>query len=110
MTDGILSGKLQELFELSIKMEEELQLADGDTDVKRRLSTVREYPSLIENYLTQYRYIAELLYDRADTKRLLDFIVEWGIFDPSILAGLAEVLNLMQAWHHIPGRMKKSDR
>ena len=110
VNDGTLSNKLQELFELSQRMEEELALADGDTDLNRRISTIREYPAMIENYLTQYRFIEEPLFERADAKKLLNFIVEWAVFDPSILAGLAEVLNLTQAWHHIPGRMRKSER
>lgn len=88
MNDGVLSNKLQGLFELAQQMENELQLADGDTDVERRLKTIREYPSQVENYLTQYRFIAEPLLECADTKTILDFIVEWAIFDPSILAVL----------------------
>lgn len=110
MVDGTLSRNLQELYELSQRMEDELALADGDCDVERRLKTIREYPSMVENYLSQFRFISAELYERADKKDLLDFIIQWGIFDPSILAGLAETMHLTQSWSNIPGRMKKSER
>jgi hypothetical protein len=110
MVDGTLSRKLQELYELSQRMEDELQLADGDTVLERRLSTVREYQLMVGDFITKYNFISEELYERADTKTLLDFIVQWAIFDPSILAGLAEKLHLTQSWCNIPGRMKKSER
>lgn len=107
MSDGILSERLFTLYILAKEMEDELQLADGDIDLNRRLKTIREYPSMIGDYTTKYNAISEQLAEYADVKKLLDFIFDAAIRDPLLIIGLAERLGLSQAFRPMPGRMKK---
>lgn len=107
MNDGILSNKLEALYELAQSMEDELRLIDGDTVFNRRMKAIKDYPLLISNYQACYKEIAEQLDLYAEDVNLIEFIIEWAIYDPSIIRGLAEKLHLIHTWSYIPGRTPK---
>jgi len=105
--DGVVSKQLEEMFRLALEMENELGFINGDTEINKRLKGLKEYSQAIGNYMSQYGQIKDQLLLRANTESLLNFIVEWAVFDPSIIIGLAKTLTLHQCFSHVPERMRR---
>lgn len=104
MGDGVLSNKMQNLYNIAVEMADNVSTIDNDKSILARRKGLDSYTHALDNYEAQYREIAEHLERRANVKKLLNFVAEWAIYDPSILIGLAENLGLMQCWHHVPER------
>ena len=105
--DGVILRRLKELFNIAQRLDDELAYIAGDTDLNKRMKAIEEYRHGVSNFMCQYSQIKEQLLLRADPEKLLNFIVEWSIFDPSILIGLAKTLNLYQSFSNVPERMRR---
>jgi hypothetical protein len=101
MNNGILSNKLESLYQLAKNMERDIVLIDCHTVLHKRMDALNEYRTTVSNFTSKYEEIAEQLELYSDTRKLLDFIVEWAVYDPNIILGLAENLSLTTSWSHI---------
>lgn len=102
MNDGVLSGRLQSLYEIARKISDDVIIIDSEKTLQSRRKGLQNYILALSNFESQYKQIADQLELYADKRQLLDFIAEWAVYDPSILLDLAACLGLMQAWHNIP--------
>jgi hypothetical protein len=105
--DGVVSGKLMALFELAQDLDSELQFINGDTEISKKIKSLDLYKQGVSDFMSQYSAVKDQLLMRSDVETLLSFIIEWSIFDPSILIGLAKNINLYQCFFNIPERMKR---
>lgn len=101
MNNGVLSNKLESLYKIAKNMENDIVLIDGHTVLNKRMEALNEYRTTVSDFMGQYEEIAEQLELYSDTRKLLDFIVEWAVYDPHIILGLAEKLSLTTSWSHI---------
>ncbi len=109
MNEGIIAEKLETVYKHLKDAEHELAYIDGDTVLNRRMQAIRDYPSMIHQAESAFNEIAVQLNLRVRERNydLISFIFEWGVFDPSIILGLAEFLSLTYGWTNIPGRRPK---
>lgn len=110
MNDGILSNRLESLYELAKNMENDIALIDGCIVLEKRMKALDEYRTTVSSFMSKYEEIAEQLELYSDTRKLLDFIVEWAVYDPHIILGLAEALSLTNSWSHIVDCIPKTRR
>ncbi|HZX21315.1 MAG TPA: hypothetical protein VFF25_02875 [Clostridia bacterium] len=110
MNEGVLSSKLESVYKLAKNMENDITLIDGCIVLEKRMKALDEYRTTVSSFMSKYEEIAEQLELYSDTRKLLDFIVEWAVYDPHIILGLAEKLSLTITWSHIVDCIPKTRR
>lgn len=104
--DGLLSNRIEELYNKAVKIREELETIPKDADYWRRLQGLDDSKHLISDFSSRVEEIKKLgLMDYADAEKLIDFIFQWSIRQPEILIGAVEALRLKQAWSKLPDRL-----